>query len=180
MHWLAYRLALEDSPLASVAAKAREAAKGRYAGAEACVAYQSSELAAMCTPELLWNVRRRTDMIRETIQLPAGAGLHEAVPVTRFGPYDVDVTDMHAAMAYLRSRDLLSIWLPCAAAPAQHAVLLNPLHPGFSSLVVEQRALVHTRPMWSGQLQVAEDTSPYFAQSSPTWPTVLRPDLTTA
>lgn len=78
-----FRLAFPDQSLTRTARRMKDLQRCGDINSEhlrPCVAYESAELAAMCSSELLWSVRRKTELLRETVTLPGGTGLHGLAP----------------------------------------------------------------------------------------------------
>lgn len=158
-----YRLGLVDQSIARMARHARDLERSGVPPGEsmwACVAYESPELAALCSPDLLRNVRRRTELLRETLALPLDPALHATPPASRFGIYDPESTPHLPLIEHMVQHGLLTLWLPCINAPSQHAVFVNPAHEAFERIVVTKRQMVLTRPAWSGSVQVPDAMPP--------------------
>ena len=164
-----YRLAHVDQPLSKLARNARDFGRGDSAASRdhlrQCLTYETAELAAMCAADLLWDLRRRTELSREALTLPPDAALHEVLPAARFGLYDGDQSQADAVVDHMVHGQLLSVWLPSAHAAAQHAVFVNPLHEAFDQIVVTKRQLVLMRPSWTGSFHL-----PAERQAWPTTP----------
>lgn len=151
-----FRLAFPDQSLTRTARRMKDLQ--RYGDINSdhlrpCIAYESAELAAMCSAELLWNVRRRTEILRETLILPLGAGLHAMAPPELCEAFDPYHTPSAPMVEHMVSHELLSLWVPSVHALNQHAVFMNPCHQAFPDIGIEKRQLVLTRPPWSGYVQ---------------------------
>ncbi|RYD66937.1 MAG: hypothetical protein EOP84_30880 [Verrucomicrobiaceae bacterium] len=122
------------------------------------MAYESAELAAMCSVELLWSVRRKTEVLRETLVLPVDSGLHGTAPAELISSYDSQTTLAVPIIEHMIGRDLLTLWIASSDAMAQHAVFINPCHSAFEKIAVVKRQMVLTRPSWSGNVQIQDRT----------------------
>jgi len=193
-----YRLASVDQALARVARYMRDLYRGNDAHPDLlrpCVAYESAELAAMSSPELLWSVRRKVEVLRETIALPLDSALHGHAPAA-LGIASYDGTSALAGpiLDFMMAQDLLTLWLPSSHAPAQHAIFINPCHAAFERIDVTKRQVLLTRPAWTGHMQVPPAANPtaqtpesatyvqellpdYLSRSTKIWRTVRQGSL---
>ncbi len=153
-----YRLAQVDQPLSKLVRNARDFGRGDTAASREhlrqCLTYETAELAAMCAADLLWDLRRRTELLREELTLPTDQALHEMVPASRFGLYDGDQQQADAVVEHMIHGHLLTFWAPSVHAASQHAVFINPLHEAFDQIVITKRQLVLMRPSWTGSFQI--------------------------
>ena len=120
-------------------------------------AYETPELAAYCCPEWLANDKRKTVVVRETISLPEGFGLHDTMVVDKpwlLGDEDYLVTQM---TSYIHLYKLLSVWALSYQAPQQHVVLINTQHPAYPQVQIASRRI--TTKKSAGVMQ-SEDAIP--------------------
>ena len=151
----AYRLTAEEDMLRSKIFSMHQTPRPRQGQEPALVrAYETPELAAFCSPEWLANDKRKTVVVRETIALPAGPGLHETMELEK--PWLVGDEDYLAEQMcnYLTVYQLLSVWAPSPYAPQQHVVLINVRHPAFARVQVSSRRI--TLKKSTGVLQSEE------------------------
>ena len=109
----AYRLTTEEEMLRSKIFSMHQLPTPRKSQVPALVrAYETPELAAFCSPEWLANDKRKTIVVRETIALPSGPGLHETMELEK--PWLVGDEDYLAEQMrnYLTLYRLLSVWAP--------------------------------------------------------------------
>ena len=138
----AYRLTTEEEMLRSKIFCPHQLPPPRRSQGSGLVrAYESPELAAFCSPEWLANDKRKTIVVRETIALPSGPGLHETMELER--PWLGSDEDYLAEQMrnYLTLYKLLSVWAPSPYAPQQHVVLINMLHPANHRVQVSSRRI---------------------------------------
>ena len=151
----AYRLTAEEDMLRSKIFSMHQLPPPRKSQAPALVrAYETPELAAFCSPEWLANDKRKTIVVRETIALPSGPGLHETMELEK--PWLVGDEDYLAEQMrnYLTVYRLLSVWTPSPYAPQQHVVLINVQHPVYPRVQVSSRRI--TLKKSTGVLQSEE------------------------
>ncbi len=154
-----FRLAFPDQSLTRTARRMKDLQRCGDINSEhlrPCVAYESAELAAMCSSELLWSVRRKTELLRETVTLPGGTGLHGLAPAAVCESFDAQYTPSLPLVEHMVAHGLLSLWVPSAHAGHQHAVFINPCHAAFADIVIEKRHIVLTRPPWSGYVESSD------------------------
>ena len=151
----AYRLTTEEEMLRSKIFSMHQLPTPRKSQVPALVrAYETPELAAFCSPEWLANDKRKTIVVRETIALPSGPGLHETMELEK--PWLVGDEDYLAEQMrnYLTLYRLLSVWAPSPYAPQQHGVLINVQHPAYPRVQVSSRRI--TLKKSTGVLQSEE------------------------
>jgi len=151
----AYRLTTEEEMLRSKIFSVHPLPTPRKSQMLALVrAYETPELAAFCSPEWLANDKRKTTVVRETIALPSGPGLHETMELEK--PWLVGDEDYLAEQMrnYLTVYRLLSVWTPSPYAPQQHVVLINVQHPVYPRVQVSSRRI--TLKKSTGVLQSEE------------------------
>ena len=157
-----YRLAFADQSLPRMARQMRDLYRSsslRNECVRPCVAYESAELAAMCSVELLWSVRRKTEVLRETLVLPVEPGLHGTAPADLIGSYDSQNSLAVPIIEHMIEHEFLTLWIASSHAPAQHAVFINPCHSAFEKIAIVRRQMVLTRPSWSGNVQLQDRTT---------------------
>lgn len=127
----AHRLAAHDDPLPHPLTRLKvDASRG------AVVAYESPELAALCTFDALHGV---PVLLRETLRMPGDPTLHRHVSAQISGTWSDDARARREFFRYLKANGLLYVWVPCALAPEQHMLLIDPEHPAYGAIQVESR-----------------------------------------
>jgi hypothetical protein len=134
-----YRVAAHDASFASVQALHPRPGE-RSVTIPAICAYESAELAALCTAEALAD---RPVLLRETLLLPSDPHLHEVLTEQDAGLHLDDAPTRRGFAQHLAHHDLLSLWLPAAYAPQQHLILLNPAHAAFASIHADFRYVMY-------------------------------------
>ena len=104
--------------------------------ANALVAYESGELAALCTHEQLED---RAVLLREVLIVPSNPEWHERLSRNDVGLQQDEQRTRETYARYMQRKNILCAWLPSAMAPNQSIVMLNPEHPGFRDIRVESR-----------------------------------------
>ncbi len=133
MHVKAYRVAAHDSPIAMP--RSNRTDDGVH---EAVVAYESPELASLCTFETL---AHESALLRETLLLPGDPHLHRHLTVEGTGTWSDTPQARREFFRYLKRNSLLCAWVPSEFAENQHILLLDPEHPAYGSIPVEFRYL---------------------------------------
>lgn len=154
----AYRLTAEDdmlrSKVFSVGQSASLPRKANTNTSNLVRAYETPELAAYCSPEWLLSEKRKIVVVRETISLPDGFGLHDTMQIDK--PWLVgDENYLVEQMThYMNLYKLLSVWAPSPFAPQQHMVLINVQHAAYARVQVSSRRI--TMKKSTGTLQSEE------------------------
>ena len=140
----AYRLAAEEDMLRSkVFSVSRSEPVPRKSVPVPCLvrAYETPELAAFCSPEWLANDKRKTVVVRETISLPEGAGLHDTMEVDKPWLLGDEEYLLEQMSNYMNLYKLLSVWALSPHAPQQHVVLINTQHPAYPQVRISTRRI---------------------------------------
>ena len=153
----AYRLAAEEDMLRNKVFGANRGALVPRIGSLVSTlvrAYETPELAAYCSPEWLANDKRKTVVVRETISLPEGVGLHDTMEVDKpWLPGDEEYL-IEQMTSYMGLYKLLSVWALSPHAPQQHVVLINTQHPAYPQVQIASRRI--TTKKSTGVLQSEE------------------------
>ena len=104
-------------------------------------AYESPELAAFCSPEWLANGRSKTVVMRETIFMPEGHGLHDTLEIDKPWLISDERHLMEQMGNYMALYKLLSVWALSSVAPHQHVVLISTQHPVYPQVRVSTRRI---------------------------------------
>ncbi len=104
--------------------------------ASALVAYESGELAALCTHESLAG---HAVLLREVLVIPSNPEWHERLGQKAVGLQQDEQRTRETYARYMQRQNLLCVWLPSAMAPHQSMVMLNPEHGAFRDIKVESR-----------------------------------------
>lgn len=152
----AYRLAAEEDMLRNkVFSVNRPLNPLRRNPVQALVrAYETPELAAFCSPEWLANDKRKTVVVRETISLPEGAGLHDTIEIDKPWLLGDEEYVLGQMTNYMNLYRLLSVWAPSPYAPQQHVVLINVQHAAYPRVQIASRRI--TMKKSTGVLQSEE------------------------
>ncbi|RZA15797.1 MAG: hypothetical protein EOP93_16335 [Lysobacteraceae bacterium] len=102
----------------------------------AVVAYETPELASLCTFESLAD---QPALLRETLLMPGDASLHRRLTLAATGAWNDTPDTQREFFRYLKRNGLLSVWVPSEMAENQHLLLIDPEHPAYGAIQTEMR-----------------------------------------
>lgn len=127
----AWRIAGHDAPMPGPRARL-----SRDPDRLAVVAYETPELASLCTFEAM---AEESAVVRETLRMPGDPQLHRRLTLDGTGAWSDTPQARREFFRYLKRNGLLSVWVPSELAENQHLLLIDPEHPAYGAIQVEQR-----------------------------------------